>query len=397
MKIWQLSIIAAIIVTILLGWWLWIEQDKVLKNKLPETPKLLPNAHPEKSESGTKLTVVDETAQLPQTIPTIDSEKNQPLLEENTYAEIEVPEIPKLVTVTDRQRYYKELVVQTPDVIVLQWQNLLEEDKNPNARNIAARALADRLQGKDSQDIYPIIASLLQRPDLSSQQKILVVELLGKIATKSAMQILLDNATNNPYSSFRSNILSAIDDSTLLLWGNRFHPELSPALETAWQTGIDNDDHMLTTRLSIAIARVGNPSGIHLLLNTIEQNGKTLEEIGEGGNPEALAALSAMRKISNPDAIAVLKKALYNYELNDAVYIASGEALATMGWHEATAVLLNWAKKAPDEAAPLAKRWFSQARDTKSINLIDSTLKGDDTFNSDLVKTILAETLKRIE
>jgi hypothetical protein len=88
---------------------------------------------------------------------------------------------------------------------------------------------------------------------------------------------------------------------------------------------------------------------------------------------------------------------LTHADLEDVVFIASGDALAAIGRPEATEALLEWAKQAPREATPLVERWFRQIRDSVSLDSLHKDLLQNKPFRSEQIKEKLAVTLKEVE
>ena len=79
-----------------------------------------------------------------------------------------------------------------------------------------------------------------------------------------------------------------------------------------------------------------------LACRLVADSGATVPEVEKGKNLPALAALRALKKIRNPEVVPILAKELTHADLEDVVFIASGDALAAMGRPEATKALLEW-------------------------------------------------------
>ncbi|MGH8587897.1 MAG: hypothetical protein ACREXX_00745, partial [Gammaproteobacteria bacterium] len=178
-------------------------------------------------------------------------------------------------------------------------------------------------------------------------------------------------------------------------WDARSHPELSPVLEEIWNQR-PGDWELLST-VATGIANAGSERGTTLLLRAVANSGPTVTEVEKGKNLPALAALQALRKIRNPAVVPILAKELTHADLEDVVFVASGDALAAMGRPEATEALLEWAKQAPREATPLVERWFKQIRDSVSLERLHKGLLQNKPFHSEHIKEKLAMTLKGIE
>ena len=295
--------------------------------------------------------------------------------------------------VADNQRYYDQLVKKDPETLWNQWYRLLAGDNNQRW-NIIRRALITQLQHKGSKDVYQDLSSLLGESSLPIAQKKLITNLLGETATPEAMTILLDEAMSNQDNPLRPTILETITEMGDEWWDNRFHPELSPSLEKAWNSGL-NDQEFINA-VATGMAKVGSPSGIKLLLTAITEGGSTLDEINQGQNQQALAAFDAMGEIINRDAAPTLAEEFNKHQskLNDPVFVASGNALARIGGVEGTKALIAWAKESPEDAAILVKKWIMEAsKSTESFDLLQQSLQSE-SFQSVKIKKEIQAVLK---
>ncbi|MCP4697246.1 MAG: hypothetical protein GY862_10395 [Gammaproteobacteria bacterium] len=308
--------------------------------------------------------------------------------------------IPNLDKVEDRQRYYNELVTFSPIVL---WSLLseLENTDNYRARYMIEDALATKLQNNtkdklthsDDKALYPLIEEKLHSSG-SPESQTPLIDLLGRIATPNAMQILLDNVTSvSPGSDIHIAFLDSIKKATSVRWHGRFHPELSPSLEAFWQSyGVDEQTSITVGN---SIARVGSPSGIKLLLDEIGAV-NSMDDLQH--NPRAMIAFLSMKHVRNPDVVTTLQAGIMSYEnMSAPVYLAKGEALSLMNTPEATQVMIDWAKNAPNDTSALANQWFSQANDTASISLMRESANGDGEFSSQQVKQALTDALAKID
>lgn len=305
------------------------------------------------------------------------------------------PSLETVITVIeDSQRYYDQLIKKDPEVLWNQWYRLLAGDNN-RTRNIIRRALITQLQHKGSKDVYQDLSSLLRESSLPITQNKLIINLLGETATPEAMTILLDEAMSNQDTPLRPTILEKITEMGDEWWDNRSHPELSPPLEKAWNSELN--DQNLINAIAIGMAKVGSPSGVKLLLTAIAKGGNTVDEINKGQNQQALAAFEAMDGILNNAAAPTLAEEFHNRELNDPVFIASGNALANIANIEATKALIEWVKNAPDEAVPLVEQWFMEAsRNTESFDLLQQSLQSE-SFQSVKIKKEIQAVIKSRE
>jgi hypothetical protein len=243
----------------------------------------------------------------------------------------------------------------------------LWQDREYAQLALASATLAERLQQSGDETVYRDLRQRLQQPGISWQRRVWLIDLLADTATPPALEILLEAITRERHPAPRDKLLEAITRTGDNRWQGRFHPELSPALESAWR---DAHDPGLITALATAIAKIGAPSGLEQLFAALSGDGKTLAEISRSPDPRGHAAINAISKVRNPEALPVLTAWFNRSRAGEPAFIASGEALANLGSPEATAFLANWAKRAPISARPLVKRWLKGARDTDSRELL---------------------------
>ena len=297
-------------------------------------------------------------------------------------------------SVEARQRHFDRLVEQPADSLWSYWQQLLN-DHQVTQLEMATYALAHKLRQAGNEEIYSSIAEVLREPSLSTGQKRWVVDLLTETATSEALKVVLNEAVNSQPSALQRLLLESVLKMTNNRWDARFHPELSPVLEEIWNQR-PGDWELLVT-VATGIANAGSERGGALLLRAVANSGPTVTKVEKGKNLPALAALRALRKIRNPEVVPILAKELTHADLEDVVFIASGDALAAMGRPEATEALLEWAKQAPREATPLVERWFRRIRDSVSLERLHKDLAQNKPFHSEQIKEKLAVILKEIE
>jgi hypothetical protein len=297
-------------------------------------------------------------------------------------------------SVEARQQHFDRLVEQPPDSLWSYWQQLLN-DHQVIQLEMATYALAHKLRQAGNEEIYSSIAEVLREPSLSTDQKRWVVDLLTEMATSEALKVVLNEAVNSQPSALQRLLLESILKMTNNRWDARFHPELSPVLEEIWSRRPGDGELLLT--VAIGIANVGSERGVTLLLRAVADSGPTITEVEKGKHLPTVAALQALKKIRNPAVVPILARELTHADLQDVVFIASGDALAAMGRPEATEALLEWAKQAPREATPLVRKWFRQVRDSVSLERLHKELLQNKPFRSEQIKEKLAVTLKEVE
>ncbi len=247
--------------------------------------------------------------------------------------------------------------------------------------------------------IYKKAAALMKDNSLTPAQRLDLINLLGEASTPEALQILAKILQESADDTLRHAIADAISHGTsgLSEWELKSHPELSPILETLWQQL--EPDQQIAKALATRIVREGAPSGIKLILEELGQNGETVEEIVQNNNPRRLAALQAMKEARNPELLPILKQTFQSQPIDSGAFSASGAALSSMGNVEATRILLDWARNAPDSAADIAQQWVGAAagNDPDSSEFLKKILIQNSDFHSDLVKQNILAAIKERE
>gem|GEM_PF-1488449 len=271
-----------------------------------------------------------------------------------------------VMTMTDAARE-QGVDTEAPPFHWQQWQTALFSG---DVRQIPIQGglLAESLRQKTDSAIYQDMATLLSDPDLSLASKNLITGLLGEIATVEAMAELLLIAQQGNDSPLYPASLQAMSQAAANRWDGRFHQELSPALEQAWQD-MQGKDSAYAATLAKAIASVGTPTGVDMLLDSLTDPSRQIN-VDETLRLKQKAAFAAIPDIRNPAAIATLSQHVSGDSLGVPGFEVSGLALASMGAPEATEQLLNWSETAPAAAATRIEDWFSKVQDSASVDLL---------------------------
>jgi pimeloyl-ACP methyl ester carboxylesterase len=293
----------------------------------------------------------------------------------------------KAAEATTSDEGYKRLHADAPVKLWERWRDLLAR-QDWSQLPIVSAALAERLRESGNETIYHEITGLLQQPELPMEQKAAVIDLLREIATPKSLGLLLETASSASDPRLRKAATQGIARIGDNRWDARFHEELSPLLESAWSDG-DIKDKALLTAVALSMAKIGAPNGVDLLLNTLSEKTSMQEDSRLAG------AVMALGEIHNPGAVPVLSQRLQRHSMDEPVFKISGETLAKLGSPEATQVLLDWARNAPAEAAPLLGAWFQGMHDSDSIRLLREAVSKDKHFQSPKVREAIAPVLKQ--
>ncbi len=298
--------------------------------------------------------------------------------------------VPDLSQIPQRQAHYRALLALPPIRLWQHWRELAGT-RDPNrhlAWLLAGNALPYVLRRDFPPPLYQTLARQLARADAHEALGEQLPLLLGRAATPDSLSLLLSQALVENDREKRLLLLQGVERAARTRWADRFHPELSPPLENAWLQVKTEDDPALLNTLALSLARVGDPAGIALLAQSIQQGGETLEALSQNREAHVLAAAGALPAIRNPEAVPLLADYLRQNKIDAPLYHAGGEALSRLGGRTAAQVLLDWARTAPPRAAPLAERWFGQLPDTAAREFVRQNLDAASFEHSDLRRAI---------
>ncbi|EDN70591.1 conserved hypothetical protein [Beggiatoa sp. PS] len=372
-----------ILIVIGILWWL-LSMQGCSNNKTPSKPQQSPETRETQSP---QVQSSDETS-VPIKANKENSEENLPKPEEKIETPSEFLTKPKQslsqqLMQENPQQYYELLKEENTEVLWQRWMELLENNQNVAEQTLLTHALVYKLRKGGEDEIYMTTKALL-RQDIPTNQKSMIIGLLGEAATKGAIKVLLNTALDNSEPVLQPKLNKAISRIGDKRWNNQFHTELSPYLETAWLE-VTNDG-TLVSAIAKSLAKVGSPNGIDLLMKTFDDAQDYPDDI----NRAAIVKYS-MRHVRNPEAIPNLAANLQSYQLENQILLASGDALAAMGNVKATGLLLEWATDAPIEANAFTDAWFrtAMAHDPHSIDFLVKEMPSQKFKNENIKQTIL--------
>lgn len=297
--------------------------------------------------------------------------------------------------VKQRQAEYAGWRLSAGKTLWRRWRSLNHAGKAVD-RELMGAALAGRLQQGEDGGIYREAGQVLSQSAVPLAERARLAVLLSQTATPSALRALLQALDEPAGSESRPALLSALERIGDYRWNQRFHAELSPLLQSAWQSA--GSDARLLSVLAQALAKVGAPEGVDLLLQAVAQSGQSAETLIQQprasfseADSRALAAWEALHEVRNPAAVPVLIPGLH--QDNPVLFRASGDALAAMGLPQATSELAQWARQADDAAGIQAAQWFGRVRDTGSKQVLRQAVSDAPSFHSQRVWEALRDTL----
>lgn len=280
---------------------------------------------------------------------------------------------------------------QAPAQLWQRWQILLKQ-RNFQQMPIMGFMLAESLRKAPDPDVYQGIAALLAHRNIPVEGKALLVGLLGEIATPDSLTQLLQIAENHQSSPLYIPVLQVIAHIGDNRWDGRFHEELSPILEEAWNS-TEIGDPVFIDAIANAIAVLGAPTGVYQLLSTVAGENRS-NDSEDKKRIKQRAAFGAIPKTRNPGAVPTLSSWLNaggsastpsGATVQNAGVTAtptvvtelSGQALAEIGTPAATEAILTWAGTASGSDARLLEDWLSKINDAESMAMIASYAGGD--------------------
>lgn len=274
---------------------------------------------------------------------------------------------------------------QTPAQLWQYWKMLLNRSEFQQIPIIGA-LLAERLRKHPDPVVYQSIASLLLQPNVSVENKAIVLDLLSEIATPDSLGQLIDLAKQGEDFPLYILVLQAISRIGDNRWDGEFHEELSPTLEAAWSNP-ENSDQAFLSAVGNAIAAVGAPEGVDQLLLTVSgsDNGKVTEETNR---IKQEVAFDVIPQVRNPDAVEVLSTWFGQEPLGTPAFEVSGNALAEIGSPSATQEIVDWAKDAPAEGARNLNDWLTKIDDDNSLKFISAAAQNLE-FQSPEIKAVI--------
>jgi hypothetical protein len=295
-----------------------------------------------------------------------------------------------------RREFAQELMRQSPEDLLSRLRALwgsANQSGRLEKKSAVIGALTTVLRGQDKQSNDAAIQQMgawLRDTSLSSSIRSEVASILGAIQTPQSVQLLFGEYQQANNEQIREVLAREIAKTGDDRWAARFHEDLSPALETAWPAA--KDDPNLAQAVALALAKVGTPSGVTLLLGEVAGSATTVEGLSELTQPSARAAASALDTVRNPNVVPVLAAGLLGPDTSAVQQYICGSTLAAMGNADATRTLLKWASTAPDSGATWASNWFDKLRDTASFQLVEAATSatGQVPFSSAAVRNAVA-------
>jgi hypothetical protein len=255
---------------------------------------------------------------------------------------------------------------ETPQVI---WQRIKDKIGHGEYQLVPLDnfELAKRLRDSPKDIIYEDIEGLLHDNNVAVEEKVLFLDLLAETATPDALGIMLGLTKLGPDSLIYFFALNAIERLSGNRWNEKFHDELSPALESEWNDPSNVDPAVIKT-IGSAIAQIGTAKGAETLIKTLS----TEKPDNSNSTIKQETALNNIPKITNPAAVDVLGAALISEAAGTPAFEASGSALANIGNVSAAEKLIAGGQIAGPETARNFEEWLSVIDDPKALSTLST-------------------------
>lgn len=298
-----------------------------------------------------------------------------------------------LDTEAQRQEFYDKLMEQPPQKLFQAWKDTLGSDKERH-KGLLEAALADSLKkfadNLEVKAVYPEAARFLDDRNESESSQIRMVKWVGHSGTPEALLLLLEKL-NTATGELRFELLGQLATVGNSRWDRSDSEKLSALLEAKWKETVSSErpDARLLGPLAQALAKVGYPEGIKILLD---------EVASPGGNRDArvVAAFASFKEVRNDVSVPVLAAALSNQAPDSPVLIAAGEGLVAIGNETATIPLIVWAQAAGDEYAEVAEHLFSKLWHPVATKKAHYVFVENNPFASEKVRTAVQSALAQL-
>ncbi len=256
---------------------------------------------------------------------------------------------------------YDALVALKTEQLWQDWLAVITDDAKANQREQFAVALGIKLRDSDNTGLYADIEQRVLNINSSKLERARLAKLLAEVATPAALEILTNALLNPDCSAIQTALSNAILTVADSLPEQPRRADLSTVLETAWTIPKQNQ-HQLNT-LALALAKLGTPRGVELLLMAVDKTGTFMPSTKKKSlsytEQQAKAAFMAMDEIINPDSEKMLSSAFMNHRATEAVFIAAGNGLVNLGSEDAAQRVLQRLNELPDNTLSVGQHWLS--------------------------------------
>jgi HEAT repeat protein len=286
----------------------------------------------------------------------------------------------------ERNQIISEIAKQEPTSVFHAWIDAGRVDRDPMKQMVIGFTLSEKLRTSPGDSgVYNEIQGFIADSSNSFNERGKILIVLGEAKTKASLDLLIQAATTLPDKGLKMTAASEVNSSGSLWGDGKFHEELSPALERIWQK---SDDRYLLNSAAFAIAKIGAPSGVQLLLSA------ALSEAPSDA-PRKRIAQFALQEVLNSHAVPILTELLVDNPPTSERSELAASILDEMGAPDAARSLINWLKTTDESAAPLAKSYVVRTRSRTMVKAFRAALDPSVAFyreqNREAIREGLAE------
>lgn len=207
----------------------------------------------------------------------------------------------------------------------------------------------------------------------SKRDRAELMGIFGVAATNEAADFLIFAASSLPEKDMKQAALSGIEMVGALRGDGMDHEERASSLDRAWR---ESKDQELLIYAAVAMAKIGAPSSIEMLLSSaLANDGKdTLRKS---------AAEGALGKVYTKNAVLPVATFLAKQSPSSSAARLAGNILVGIGDATAGQALIDWVKNADESAAPLVSEFTNRTATPAMFEIWKSAINPAIPFKSE--------------
>jgi hypothetical protein len=261
----------------------------------------------------------------------------------------------------DRARMGKEISKQDLSTMFQTWINSRRLEHDPTKQYDVGNILAESLRMRPPEpEVYAQIKAFIE--NTANPERGQVLTILGETRTRESLELLIQEATNLPAGNLKKTASALIVRASNLVGDGkdkRRQDELSPPLNSIWHVSHDKE---LLSSTAIAMARLGAPHSIELLLGSALGDGNQ-----EDGRP-SWARMMLIEATYKKEAVPPLAARLTNQAANTETAKLIVPTLVRIGDTTAAKVVIEWLETTNSSAEPFVSELI--VRYTRTVPML---------------------------
>lgn len=225
-----------------------------------------------------------------------------------------------------------------------------------------------------SPEFFTQIQAFVADPSNSVEERRRVIGILGFASTKESIELLITLASTLPDEDLRHSVISGIRGTGQMLEAQ--HAERLIPLVRAWN---QSSDPQLLQAVGIAMAEIGAPEGVALLLSSTSLPAGIDDVHGS-------VAKAALEKVYADQAVVPVAEFLRRQPAATPASALAGKILVNIGSAEAGKVLLGWLQNAEAAASSEAYEFVISTRSPALLKVWRDTSDQSMSFRSEVVR-----------